>query len=334
VAVAAALALVAALALRDADFSRLGKGAGQVLDALNPCRMDASAQAFRASLGAELEAARLSEREAASARVGTVVDGLYAEVEKGADAYLDWYFTVLGEYERLVALVAGNLSEKMRGELEGRLFGEGFSRRLDAASNALAEESAERLRAVGDNVGARLRSEAAARPCLAEVVSLPRLPGVERDVLRASTAAATGAAVGTAVAIVLARRAAAAAAARAASAQGFRSAAALAGRTATKRGGAALGAGAIAAAACGPAVALCATIAAVVTWIALDKTFVEIDELVSRQDMRREILEAAREQKAALAAALIERQHAAIDGAIAEIDASVGRVFVPARQGL
>jgi len=328
----AALLLALAFTLRTSDFSRVGP---VVLAWTNPCRTDpATALALRTSLAAELEAARVVERERASRDVEAAVATMYGQVEKGADAYLDWYFTVLGEYERLVALIAGGLTEKMRVELESRLFGEGFSRQLDEVSGKLAAETAGRLGVMGSRIAARLGSEARLRPCLADAINLPRVADVHRDVVRASTAAATGAAVGTVAAVALVRRAAAAAAAKAATTGSFRSATTLAGRTAAKRGGSALGAGAIAAAACGPAVVLCASVAAIVTWIVVDKAFVEVDELLSRKEMRREILEAAGEQQAALAAALVQQQHAAIDRAIAEIDESIGRVFVPAREGI
>lgn len=335
---AVAAAIVAAaltLALRGGDLlAPVADGARRVLSWADPCRTDAStAQALRATLTADLETARLAERERASARSEAAVNALYADVEKGVDTYLDWHFTVLGEYERLAALATGRFAEKMTAELDQRLFGEDFARRLDEASAALATESAARVRAIGAGAAGRLESEAAAHPCWAGALSFPQLPAVRRDAIRASTALGVGAAVGMVVARTAARSAGRAAARQVAQKPAFRGTVALAGRVAAKRGGSALGAGAAAAAACGPLAPLCALVAAGVTWIALDHALVGIDEHLFRDDMRRDILAAAGEQKAALAAALAEQQHAAIDQAIAEMDASVQRVFVPARQG-
>jgi hypothetical protein len=336
VAVAVVIVAVAvALALRGGElFAPLADGARGALRWADPCRTDPStAQALRASLKAELDAARLAEHRRADERAGAAVDELYAGVEKGVDAYLDWYFTVLGEYQRLAALAGGRFAESMEEQLESRIFGEDFARRLDEASAALATESAGRVRAIGTGAAQRLELETSAHPCWAASIRFPQLPQVRSDVLSVSTSVGTGAVVGMVVARAAARTAARQAAARAAGKPAFRSAAALAGRVTAKRTGS-LGAGAAGAAACGPLAPLCALVAAGVTWFALDYAMVGIDEKLYREDMRRDLLEAAREQQAALKAVLVQKQQAEIDKAINDIDASLEKVFVPARQGI
>jgi hypothetical protein len=335
VAVVVALALALAHALRDSDFSSAALAGRKVVEWANPCRTDTKTlQALQANLDKELEGTRQGERARIAGRVQEVTDNLYAEVGKGVDDYLDWYFTVIAEYERLLALGSGRFAEKMRGELEQRIFGEQFARRLDDASAALATESRARLAGLAARIGGQVREEAGRRPCWTGRIDFAALGELERDALRATTAAGGGAAAGLVTARILARRAAAAAATKASSKRVFQGAASLGGRQVAKRGGTAVVAAVGLGATCGPLAPLCALAVGAVTWITVDKAFIEIDELRFRDEMRREILEAVAEQKAALEQALTLQHQAAIDQGIDGIDRSVQRMFVPARQGL
>ena len=119
--------------------------------------------------------------------------------------------------------------------------------------------------------------------------------------------------------------------------KGFQAAAGLAGKVAAKKGGSILLSAAGAAALCspgGPAAALCGIVAGAAAWLAVDKALVEIDEVRLRDQMRAEILEVLEEQRPALALALKARHAALIDAGAAQIQASLERVFVPARDGL
>lgn len=331
-AVLCALGVAVAVWLRGVDLSRVGDS---VLVAANPCRLDpVPAQAVRQRLGAELSAAAAAERQRAAQRSAEVVDVLYVDVEKGVDAYLDWYFSVRGEYERLFALLGSRFPEKMAAEFRERILGEPFSAQLTQASARLSSETAERVRQVGRDLGLRVRREAEARPCLLPAIDFPRLVEVDRDVTRASAAVAAGATLGIATARLLAQESAALAAKRMASQSSARAATTLAGRSAGKRATQTVTAGGVAAAACGPLAPVCALVAAGLTWVALDYAMMSMYEQYSRDDMRLEILDAVRAQKAAHVAALLKQQQAAIDGAMSQIAASFDGVFVPARQGL
>jgi len=321
-----------ALWLRGVDLSR---AADSVLVATNPCRLDpAPVQALRQRLEVDLATATSAERQRAARRAAELVDAVYADVERGAEAYLDWYFSVRGEYERLFALLGSRFSEKMADEFRERILGERFSEQLSKASAELSSETADRIRQVGHELGVRVRREALARPCLLPAVDFPRLVQVDRDVTRASTAVAIGATIGIATARLLAQESAGLAAKRMASTSGARAATTLAGRSTGKRAAQAATAGGTAAAACGPLAPVCTLVAAGLTWVAMDYAMMWMYEQYSRDDLRMEILDAVRAEKAAHVAALVKQQQAAIDGAMSQIAASLGGVFVPARQGL
>lgn len=334
-AVAAALLLLAlAWALRDFDGARVAARARQAVAWMDPCRTDAEGLArLEASLASQFQALRVAEQQHVGERVDASLAPLFAEAEKNVDAYLDWYFTVIGEYQRLGALVTGRFAESMREELERRVFGDAFRERLERANAAIAAESQARLEKAGVEMGGKLQAAVDAKPCLLGRIDRAAMKSVERDATRASAAAFAGAAVAV-TAGVMARRAAAAATTRAASKRAFQGAASLGGRVVAKRAGSTLVAAAGGAAVCGPLAPLCALIAGGVTWITLDKAFIEIDELRFREEMKAEILESLRLQRSELAAELRVPHEAAIDQAVAGMQQSVRRAFVPAREGL
>lgn len=333
-AVVLALAAVVALALRDFDVSSLVARGRQVISWANPCRTDPNARAaLKASLDAQLQQVRIQEQSRASASTDAAIDALFAQAENGVEGYLDWYFTVIGEYERLGATLAGRSAESMREELERRVFGEAFSSRLEQASRDIATDSQARIAQSAVDLGVQVKSGIQSKPCLVGAIDLPALRGIERDAVRASTAAVGGGIVAIASGL-LARRAATAATTKTASKRVFQGAASLAGRVVTKRAGSTLVAAVGGAALCGPLAPLCALAAGAVAWITLDKAFIEIDELRFRDEMRAEILESLRTQKVELASQLRALHGAAIDQAVSGVQQSVQRAFVPVREGL
>ena len=325
---------VMALAMRDFDASSLAARGRQAIAWANPCRPDPNALAeLKGSLDTQLQKVRVQEQSRASERVDVAIDALFAQAENGVEGYLDWYFTVVGEYERLAAMVAGNFAQSMREELERRVFGEAFSSRLEQESRVIAAEAQARISQAAIELGAQVKSGVQSKPCLLGELDLPALRGIERDAIRASTAVVSGAGVAIAT-WLLARRAATAATTSAASKRVFQGAAKLAGRSVTKRTGSMLIAAAGGSVVCGPLAPLCAIAAGTVAWITLDKAFIEIDELRFRDEMRKELLETLHTQKAELASELRGLHQAEIDQALSGVQQSVQRAFVPIRDGL
>jgi len=341
--------LYASTRLAQIDPAELAERARSALGGSDPCLPDPAAwEALLASLSDDLDRTRLQARELADRRIDSELDALFARIEPGVDAYLDWYFTLLGEYERLAALATGGFVDLMGKQLERHLFRDtGFAEQLETLDAAIRLDSSRALADAADRLGQETRTLAAKQPCALSgldlgsfgAAALPDaiLGDLNRDATRAATALGGGAAAGAAAAKLLAKQTGGAVAAKLAAKKGFQTAAALAGKVAAKKGGSILLSAAGAATLCspgGPAAAICGILAGTAAWLAVDKALVEIDEARLRQEMRGEILETLNAQKPVLAAAIKSAQGAAIDAQAGAIQAGMDRVFVPARDGL
>ncbi|HUP30344.1 MAG TPA: hypothetical protein VM122_09245 [Usitatibacter sp.] len=336
---AVALWLALLFGLQGFDPARLHEGARAALAHVNPCRPDArSLDTLSTELTAELQAARATAHGEAEQQVDSRVNAIFSEAGLGVDRYLDWYFTVLGEYQRLGALAASELDGMMARELEKHLFGDGMlGERLERASVAIAQESQLRMSEAAVRLGTKVRESVRANPCGLGALDLVPVGAMKRDVVRASTAAGGGALVGLVAVRSLGRGVAVATASRTASKSTFRAAGGLIGRTVTKRAGTIALSAASAAALCapgGPLALLCGIGAAVVSWLVFDQALIRIDEALFRDSMRAEIVASLQEQQAALVAALKQQHHASIDMMAASADTALQRTFIPARDGL
>jgi len=331
--------LYAALKLADLDPRALQAGAERVVAWANPCDTEPAARAaLLGALGDDLARARAQAQAEADRAVDAALDALFADVEEGVDRYLDWYFTVIGEYERLAASVAGDFGALMSEQLETHLFGDTrFAERLEAASDAIEASSASAMAAAAGRLGERAAAEVKSEPCRLDGVSLHALGDLERDRMRAAMATTGGAAAGVVTAKLLAKNAGAMVAGKVAAKKGFKVAAGIAGKVAAKKGGSILLSATAATALCaptGPMAVLCGVVAGTVTWLTIDKAMVEIDEALFRDEMRAELLETVAEQRAALADALRMQHAAAIDGYALQIHNRLEGAFVPARDGM
>lgn len=325
------LGVAMTLAWRGFDPGALAARARQTIAWANPCRTDPALLAtLKFRLDGQLQELRGRESSHVRGRADAAVEVLFVEAEGRVDAYLDWYFTVLGEYQRLGAVLNGGYAEAMRRELEQRVFGEAFSARLEQVSREIAAESQVRLGEAAKSFGGQLQAGLQSSPCLLGQIDPAALGDIERDAWRASSAAFGGAGVAIAAGL-LARKAATAATTRAASQRVFKGAASLAGRAVTKRSGTTLLAAAGGAAVCGPLAPLCALAGGAVAWITFDQAFIRIDELRFRDEMRAELIESLQAQKVELTSQFRAQHEAALDQALVGLQQSVQRVFVPAR---
>lgn len=329
--------------LRTFDPSVLERQARQVVTWTNPCRADPTLAALSGALDARLQAARTHALDDADHRIDTALDAFFARAKQGVDAYLDWYFTVVGEYQRLAAVAAGDFAALMATQLDRHLFADtGLADWLEDTYAALDADAEQHLAALADDLGGRLRYAAAASDCTAELAgggSATDRPGgaldLERDAQRAGTAAAAGAAAGALTAKLLSKQVAGALAAKLAGTKTFQTAAALAGKVAAKKGGSSLASALGATALCapsGPWAVLCGIGAGAATWLAVDKALVEIDEARLRAEMRADLLAALDEQQELLRGTLRARQSAAIDAGLQALAERLGRRYVPARE--
>ncbi len=331
--------LYATFKLSDFDISKLEKGARGVVAWANPCQMDETELlVFEQALDVELKSARIAARQQGEAHVEQALDELFANVEQGVDRYLDWYFTVIGEYERLAALAVGDFTELMTSQLEQHLFGDtGFGDKFETLSRDIAKNSETQMITAAARLGEQVRTDAARNPCIIGEVNLAAVDNLDRDRLRASAAVGGGAAVGAVTMKLLASKTSAAVAAKITAKKSFQMAAGLASKIAAKKGGSILLSSAGATLACAPGgllAAICGVVAGGVTWITFDKVFVEIDEARFRDSMRAEILESLVEQKMELVQVLKSHNNAWIDTITSRIQASLERAFIPAHDGI
>ena len=95
----------AAIKLSAVDPAVFESGVEGAAGLINPCKPN---DAARERLTARLDRQVDNERRKALHDVDTSVDQglerIFSDVEKGVDSYLDWYFTVFGEYQRLAAV--------------------------------------------------------------------------------------------------------------------------------------------------------------------------------------------------------------------------------------
>ncbi len=330
--------LLASLRLRDLDPRAFQSPAPEILIQLDPCReQQAQTDQTRTKLNDHLESQRRAVAAELDKRVVREVDLQYAPVVARVDDYLDWYFTVIGEYERLAALVAGNFPQLMQKELEAHLFpGTDFHDRLARSDQALVEDALARMNDVTQAVKDHIAVQAKENPCVLAHLDPQGLDRLNRDLVRASGAAMTGAATGAAVAI-LAKNLVTTAVAKVAAQKSMQTAAALAAKVAAKKAGGALAAGLTGTAVCspgGPFAVVCGVVAGGVTWLVIDKVAIEVDEAFSRKAMRAEILDVLEEQKHDLISALQQR-HRTLLGRMAEgLQATIDGNFIPNRDGL
>jgi hypothetical protein len=209
--------------------------------------------------------------------------------------------------------------------------------RADPALTTLSGALDERLQATR----AEALAAAASSDCAFELVPVAAADGLERladfgrDAQRAGSAAAAGAAAGAVTAKLLSKQVAGAVAAKLAATKSVQTAAALAAKAGAKKGGSSLASALGATALCapsGPWAVLCGIGAGAVTWLAVDKAMVEIDEARFREEMRADLLGVLEEQRVVLAAALRERQTAAVDAGLQALAERLGRRYVPARE--
>ncbi|MCG6868956.1 MAG: hypothetical protein LJE91_09595 [Gammaproteobacteria bacterium] len=321
------------------DPAVFGEPARHALGWIDPCRNDtANAARIAAELDSQLERERQEAITLADERIEQGVEELFADVEKGVDAYLDWYFTVLGEYERLLAVFGGDVAQVMAEQVETHLFGkQDFTKRLQRLNQEVSRQSRERVSNVASRLSVQAQTALNDRPCGLSDIDLTQLTGVDRDSLRASAAAASGTAVGVVTAKALAGKTASAVVGKIATKKSFQTAAALTTKAVAKKGGSILVSAAGAAAICSPGGALalvCGFGAGVATWLAVDKVLIEVDEALNREEMRAEMLSAIREQQRKLTVEMKDKHRLLIDAMAGQIQEAVGRTFVPARDGL
>lgn len=201
------------------------------------------------------------------------LDEAYAPVYTGIPKYMDFHYSLTGEWLELGSAAMG----KLGAGLEEHLF-DGFDTRLGAVSEHLALEFDQRFRTALDDAMAAERSGAEA---FGPVVTRALQDSQNRMKKTAGTVGVALVGGGTlkVFTTAFAKKLAIKLAAKVGTKTGMKWAAAATG-------------GAASAAACswtGPGAAACAVVGAAITWVATDMAMIKLDEYVTRDDFERDL---------------------------------------------
>lgn len=342
IALAAILTLHARSRIDSIDLHSLQNPIVALGTVLDPCRPQASTvqmQARRLESAADkgVSQARKQIDLAQAQQINDAVDRLFGNADQRVDAYLDWYFSMTGEYTRLLAAMTGGFPELMQRKLEQTVFSNNdLESGITALRESVLESTIASFSKAARDTRASLREALSKNPCLNDVIQFEPMFNVQDDIARAGTAFATGSVVATVTSAALLKKVISGTLAKIASKQSFRLAAGAAGKAAAKKGGSSLLSAGAAAAICapsGPIALLCGAGAGALTWLGTDKIFIEIDEALHREQMRSDILATLDQTKAELRTQLHEEQLALSDYLAITVRQTVDGMFIPRRDG-
>lgn len=313
----------------------------QVSQLLNPCEADANKiAALQTSVWQELQQSTTTAKVVAHQRIDQQVDEAFAGIEKRLDDYLDWYFSIKGEYERLAVAVthkvAGNktLEDLLNEKMQQTMFDpEPMEKTIHNIPHQVLTDSSRDLQYAASALQGQLIKEVEQAPCALASVQLPVLSALDfsRDRQRAVVSLGAGGLVFSAyTAHQLAYRIGRALAPRITSTS-------IIARVIAKRGGSIASGVGTATALCSPAgpfAAACGLTAGIATWFAIDKAMIAYDEARYREQMRAEILELLNQQKNGLKAALKKSHDVALMQMMDRMYQNIDRAFIPARDGI
>ena len=227
------------------------------------------------------------------------IDGAFAPVYERIPEFLDWHYSIVGQYTELGHAAVGALEEA----IESRLFAE-LQERIGTATEAVGQVMQEEMRTEIENwVRRESRTVPAGLTTTYErMLEVTVADTVERFTVSAvpSAVVAIVAGAGSTVAVaVLAKALAKKIMASAALKTVGKAAGGIWGRAGGAAGGAAIGSF------LGPVGAVVGGVTGgVAAWLALDGAVVNIDERLHREDLERELTELVDEQKARVKSAI------------------------------
>lgn len=315
----------------------LGHSAVLLAQTANPCgATSGQARALQANARQQLDEASRQAVDGAMRGVDSGLELAFGAAEAGIDKYLDWYFSFIGSYTRMGALVIPDLTQHMRDRFSDLVFKEsGFEKKFASLGTDAEAAMLDRFVAQADAIGLGIAQQLKLRPCLIETLRPIALPGLERDVMRVALSTAVALPLSRAVG-ALALRSGAAVTARAAARPTVRAAASAAGAMSSKRGASVLLSAGAAAAVCapgGPLALACAAVATAVTWLGVDMAMIAIDEALFRKKMRNELVEELQGQRQQLREELRSQLEQAAADFRSQTEQRIDKIFVPARDG-
>lgn len=311
----------------DGAHYRAGADELRWLEAFSSLHFDAGEEGARALVAAQVE---------------THLDALFADAHARLPAFLDWYYSMRGEYSRVAMAALAQVNAAQGGFVAERATAMLLPDDVwDARLSALAEATSERLAVHHSVVRDAWRSAVAAR------LSEQRVPAplAEADTqatfmldeLLGELAARETAALGTRVSLSTAAAGLGAAAtpvlARAAAVRSGRAAASRAAARGASRIGAAAASGAAVCAPGGVVAAACALLAGGGAWLATDWALLQLDERRHRAELERSLLEALAALREGAELELAAGFDAVVTAHYADVRGEIRRTFVPAAAG-
>lgn len=301
----------------------------------DPCTtFEFDKRSLRARIDEDVQQARAEVRSLGEQRIDAALYHAFGQAEKGVDQYLNWYYSMLGDYSRLAAVVTDDIDEMMSEKLNYYIIEQtGFSTILESSSRNIEQETELLMGRAAEAAGASIENAVQVSPCPVPNVNLAVLMDLRRDRLRATIATAAG---GGVTAKLLLTKPAAAIAGKLAAKGSVKLAGKTLAKVGVKKGASALASGTAATVACaglGPVAIACGIGAGIVTWLTVDKVVLEVDEFVNRDAMRAELMAGLAEQRAELRAQLVALQGGLVELYAAEILSAPDKVFIPSRDG-
>ena len=229
--------------------------------------------------------ADLIRKEAEANRtVDAAVDRVFVSVYGNIDRFLDYHYSIRGEYAELGHAASNNIDLIVKEKLFGKAFETNFRKAMDD----VAKRFAELLKAHGRLVGK------IAMENVDVTLNEALLETIEFDIAKNITMTAATF-IGVVGGAKLASRIAPKITAKFLSKVGTKLAAKVGAKTAGKV--AAAETGAASSVLCGPFVWVCAPIFATTAWFATDAIVIKADEMITRDTFRKEILSSLDEEK-------------------------------------
>lgn len=218
--------------------------------------------------------------------IDTNIDNLFNSIENNVDSFLDFHYSVVGEYTELGAMATNKINEI----IQKRLFGSDFEKSVKEAFEKIDINYKDSVNkhiqmihvSATLNVDHKLNNDIFAR--------------LENDISSFSSMqeAKLGLVVGAKLIPKIAQVISAKVALKASGKFLVKSSAKAGAKYATT------GAAALAGTTCGPFVWICSPLLAITAWFATDSVVVNIDEYYNREEFKKEILEVINEQKVIL----------------------------------
>jgi hypothetical protein len=261
------------------------------------------------------------------ARINQKLDVAFQQAEPGVDRFLDWNFSLRGQYAQLMYMGASAIGEITFSDYVAGKMDEHVGDRLAPMIGAMDEELGAEFMGEMQNLYAQ---QAAVLESLAGSASCLNLapPGLSLNEYMSKSPVGAGSGAG-----ILAARASMRVGSRVVSRTASRRVvssafARLTGRAATSAAAGSTGV------LCGPLVWVCAPALAAGAWVATDLAINEIDQAMNREDMRQDMLAVLNEERVQLRQQLVDHYALALGQVADEIERYQDQRFNILRDGV